>query len=42
MSAMSDAGLLSQGDRNNATNQSPVEDSKWIILWCRKYDGAFN
>ena len=28
MSAMSDAGLLSQGDRNNATNQSPIEDSK--------------
>lgn len=32
MSAMCDAGLLSQGDRNNATNQSPVEDSKRIIL----------
>ena len=28
MSAMSDAGLLSQGERNNATNQSTIEDSK--------------
>ena len=30
MSAMSDAGLLNQGDRNNATNQTPTEDSSRV------------
>ena len=42
MSAKRDAGHLSQGDRNNATNESPLKTVSELFCSARNMVDAFN